>query len=145
MSNMFLNVRFKTSANRTAADGGEFTTYYYHILPSTPAAAIEQYVADQKEAGYEVLQDAETGMYIYRNYRMVPKGCAVKRSQKGKWYADTTKLRELAEIAKMFPSLELGKHLAAQYIGNTDVADITPHVTNIDNNVDAGDIDPFKP
>ena len=100
MSNMFLNVRFKTSANRTAADGGEFTTYYYHILPSTPAAAIEQYLADQKDAGYDVIKDAETGMYIYRNYRMVPKGCAVKRSLKGKWYADTTKLRELAEIAK---------------------------------------------
>ena len=143
MSNMFLNVRFKTSANRTAADGGEFTTYYYHILPSTPAAAIEQYVADQKDAGYEVLKDAETGMYIYRNYRMVPKGCAVKRSLKGKWYADTTKLRELAEIAKMFPSLDLGKHLAAQYIGGNDTTDITQHIANPEPK-DDGNIDPFN-
>jgi hypothetical protein len=142
---MFLNVRFKLSKDRTADDGGQFTTYYYHILPSTPAAAIEQYIADQKEAKYEVIKDEETGMYIYRNYRMVPKGCTVKRSQKGKWYADTSKYRELAELNKMFPGLDLGKHLAQQLIGGADItADITPQVTNIDNNVDAGDIDPFK-
>lgn len=142
MSNMFLNVRFKTNAGRTAADGGEYTTYYYHILPSTPAAAIEQYIADQKEAGYEVIKDAETGMYIYRNYRIVPSGCIVKRSQKGKWYADTTKLRELAEIAKMFPSLELGKHLAANYINGASIPDVVQQVPNPE--PQEGDIDPFK-
>jgi hypothetical protein len=139
---MFLNVRFKLSKDRTADDGGQFTTYYYHILPSTPAAAIDQYLADQKEAGYEVIKDEETGMYIYRNYRMVPKGCAVKRSMKGKWYADTTKLRELAELNKMFPSLDLGKHLAAHYIGGADIAaDVTPITTP---EPQSGDIDPFK-
>jgi hypothetical protein len=140
---MFLNVRFKTSANRTAEDGGEYTTYYYHILPSSPAAAIDQYVQDQKDAGYEVIKDQDTGMYIYRNYRIVPTGCMVKRSQKGKWYADTTKLRELAEIAKMFPSLELGKHLANNYISGASVPDTTPQVP-IDTNNNSGDIDPFK-
>ena len=140
---MFLNVRYKLSKDRTADDGGQYTTFYYHILPSTPAAAIEQYLEDQKEAGYEVIIDEETGMYIYRNYRMVPKGCAVKRSQKGKWYADTTKLRELAELNKMFPSLDLGKHLAAHYIGGADVADVTPHVANPEPQ-DGADIDPFK-
>ena len=72
---------------------------------------------------------------------MVPTGCRVKRSQKGKWYADTTKLREMAELAKMYPSLDLGKHVAAMYIGNSartalPVASPEPQ--------DGGDIDPFK-
>jgi hypothetical protein len=62
---------------------------------------------------------------------------------KGKWYADTSKLRELAEINKMFPSLDLGKHLAAQYIGNAEIADVAPHVANPEPQ-DAADIDPFK-
>ena len=140
---MFLNVRFKLSKDRTAEDGGQFTTYYYHILPSTPPAAIEQYIADQTAAKYEVIKDEETGMYIYRNYRMVPKGCTVKRSMKGKWYADTSKYRELAELAKMYPSLELGKHVAQQFIGAADIADITPHIATPEPQ-DEGGIDPFK-
>jgi hypothetical protein len=44
----------------------------------------------------------------------------------------------------MFPSLELGKHLAANYIGSASIPDVMPQVTNIDKDVDAGDIDPFK-
>ena len=140
MSNMFLNVRWKVSKDRTADDGGQYTTHYYHILPSTPASAIEQYIADQKDAGYEVIKDEETGLYIYRNYRLVPKGCTVKRSMKGKWYADTSKYRELAELAKMFPSLDLGKHVAQQFIGGVD-ANTAPIATPEPQ--DEGNIDPF--
>ncbi len=66
----------------------------------------------------------------------------VSCSQKGKWYADTSKYRELAELNKMFPGLDLGKHLAQQLIGGADItADATPITTP---EPQGGDIDPFK-
>ena len=74
---------------------------------------------DTKTAGYDVLIDEETQLVVFRTTRVIPNGCNIIRTSKGKWVADTTQLDMMDQLAKRYPNLYggVGQAIASQLMG----------------------------
>ena len=154
MSNLTLSVSYRNQFKRTNDnDGSVYTVYCYLVDKSNSPLAIAQLEQDITDAKHIVITDEESGCLLFKTTRIVPVGCNILRTSKGKWIADTQKWDEINALDKMYPNLGLGKALAEQLLadinkrGNkartVEPSQPEPQSHDAEKDSDAG-IDPFK-
>lgn len=155
MSNMTLSVKYRNKFTRqNEEDGSVYNVFCYLVDKSNNPLAIAQLEQDITDAGHTVITDEESGCLLFKTTRIVPVGCDIIRTSKGKWIADTQKWDEINALDKMYPNLGLGRALAEQMLAdinkrgkrNHSTVEQTPQPEQTQDNAgdsDAG-IDPFK-
>lgn len=154
MSNMTLSVKYRNKFTRqNEEDGSVYNVFCYLVDKSNNPLAIAQLEQDIKDAGHNVIVDEDSGCVLFKTTRVVPVGCDIIRTSKGKWIADTQKWDEINALDKLYPNLGLGKALAEQLLADINkrgkkhgpvVSD--PETEQPQGSAEEGDagIDPFK-
>lgn len=155
MSNMTLSVKYRNKFTRqNEEDGSVYNVFCYLVDKSNNPLAIAQLEQDITDAGHTVITDEESDCLLFKTTRIVPVGCDIIRTSKGKWIADTQKWDEINALDKMYPNLGLGRALAEQMLAdinkrgkrNHGTVEQTQQPEQTQDNAgdsDAG-IDPFK-
>ena len=156
MSKNSLKVNYRNKFTRQNEDDGSvYNVFCYFVDKSNNPLAIAQLEEDIKAAGHNVIIDEDSGCLLFKTTRIVPVGCDIIRTSKGKWIADTQKWDEINALDKLYPNLGLGKALAEQMLADINkrgkkhgpvVADETPEIPAAQGGEDEGDagIDPFN-
>jgi hypothetical protein len=126
MNNNKLTVSYRNKFTRTnEEDGSVYNVYCYLVSKRNNPLAIAQLEEDIKAAGHNVIVDEESGCVLFKSTRIIPKGCDIIRTSKGKWIADTQKWDEINALDKLYPNLGLGRALAEQLLADINKKDRT--------------------